>query len=105
MSEHVDAYRIPSGHGLDLRIHQEILGLDGFENVPAYSTDDQAAKLVLKSIRKKRSRALATGTTHIKGGTWHFARYGSDPSTSTEVLSESFALSICRLALVIESQD
>jgi hypothetical protein len=105
MSEHINAYKIPSGPGLDLRIHQEILGLHDTENVPAYSTDDQVAKLVVKSIRKNCSRALATGTTHIKGGTWHFARYGSDPSTSTEVLSESFALSVCRLALVIESQD
>ncbi len=29
----------------------------------------------------------------------------TDPSTSTEVLSESMTLSICRLALVIQSQD
>lgn len=105
MSKHIDAYRIPSGPELDLRIHQEILGIDDTENVPPYSTDDQLAKLVLKSIRKRRSRTFKTGTTHIKGGTWFFARYGTDPSTSTEVLSESFALSVCRLALVIESQD
>lgn len=105
MSEHIDAYKIPSGPGLDLRIQREIFGIDNAETAPAYSTDDHLAKQVLKQIRRKRSRALATGTPHIRGEDWYFARYGTDPSTSTEVLSESLALSVCRLALVIETQD
>ena len=96
-----DPYRIPAGPGLDLRIHREVFEKTDSSDVPHYSTSDRLAKTVLKQIRSKRSRAFAIGTTTIREATWHYARYGSDPSTSTEVLSESYALSVCRLALVI----
>lgn len=105
MTQSSDPYRIPPGPGLDLRVHQEVFGGANEGPIPAYSTDSQFENTLLKRLRSLRSRALATGSTTIRGKTWYFARYGSDPSTSTEVLSESLSLSLCRLSLVLLSQD
>lgn len=104
MPDSEDPYRIPAGPGLDSRIHREIFEKTDSSDIPSYSTDERLAKTVMKQIRSTRSRALATGSTTIRDAKWYYARYGSDPSTSTEVLSESLALSICRLALVIQNQ-
>lgn len=104
MANTEDPYHAPAGPDLDHRIHREIFDEPEGSTPPPYSTDEKAAKSVLKKLKSFRSQPFATGETRIRGEIWYFARYGSDPSTSTEVLSESFALSICRLALVIESQ-
>ncbi len=100
-----DPYRFPAGRELDKTIHLELFDGNESDEPPPYSTDDRLYKRVLKQLRQFHSKAMTTGETQIRGETHYFARYGSDPSTSTEVLSPSMALSVCRLALVIENQD
>ncbi len=105
MPDTTDPYRIPAGPELDLRIHKEIFHQSDTSDVPPYSTDESFGKKVLRQMRSDRRRSFKTGETNIRNETWYFARYGTDPSTSTEVLSQSMTLSICRLALVISSHD
>ena len=105
MDHSPDPYRIPPGPELDFRVHQVVFGGSDAGPIPPYSTDSQFEKTLIKRLQTLRSRALSTGSTKIRGETWYFARYGSDPSTSTEVLSKSMGLSLCRLSLVLLSQD
>ena len=79
-------------------IHQQFF--DGSGHLPAFSTDEAAAEKLrarLKSMYKCPVQVGETKTRPVK----FFARFDSGPSTSTEVLAETRALAICRLALVI----
>lgn len=94
----VDLYRIEAGPELDRLVHEWVLDNEPEGPCPPYSTDETLAKQVLKHVTRHVDSSIVTGKTRGRNGTRYFARYGTDPSTSTEVLSESYPLSICRLA-------
>jgi len=98
MTSDVNPYELPPGPELDRLVHLEVMGgRDG--QCPAYSTDDKAARQVLAKLKSFAGRTVVTGRTALRKKRW-FARYESDASDGTEVLDESLALAICRLALL-----
>ncbi len=95
-----DLYRIPAGPDLDQLIHTRLFGETIPDRYPAYSTDEECAMDAFRALRKRHDSSAVIGKTRISGRRHYFARYGSDPSTSTEVLAESKPLAICRLILL-----
>lgn len=66
---------------------------------PPYSTDEGEARRVLARIKSVSGRTVIVGRTSLRQQRW-FARYETDASDGTEVLAETLALAICRLALL-----
>ncbi len=95
----INPYHAVAGPQLDALIHQKVLGNSADGACPAYSTDAALADQVRRSIEKTYKEPVITGRTQIRGRSW-FARYERDPSTSTEVLAETYPLAVCRLALL-----
>jgi hypothetical protein len=90
-------YQAVAGPALDALIHSRIMG--GTGRAPAYSSDENAAELVLAKLRESVGVAVVVGRTRLRRQGW-FARYESDPSDGTETLGDTKPLAICRLALV-----
>ena len=95
----VNPYHVPAGGELDALIHQQVLGNQIEGRCPSYSTDKVEAERLKTALKRLLGREIVTGQTRIRGRGW-FARYESDPSTSTEVLADTYPLAICRLALL-----
>ena len=94
-----DPYRITAGAELDEVIHGRVMEKAvGARIYPAYSTDDKVAKQLLSRIRTGKTRVVV-GRTSLVGRTW-FARYEGNAMDGTEVFADTFALAICRLALL-----
>jgi hypothetical protein len=93
-------YRALAGEEMDRYIHERLFGESVEGDCPSYSTDDRLSQRVKRKLRSDYSTSITTGKTRIKAKPF-FARYGSDPSTSTEVLAESMPLAICRMALLL----
>ncbi|MGV3774530.1 MAG: hypothetical protein ACO1QB_16645 [Verrucomicrobiales bacterium] len=70
------------------------------ESSPAYSSDEKLANKVKAHLKATYGHKIVVGPTKLKDSPW-FVRLDSDPSTSTEVLADSAALGICRLALLM----
>jgi hypothetical protein len=51
-------------------------------------------------LKSNFGKPIVIGQTRMANKKF-FARYDSDPSTATEVLAETEALAICRLALIL----
>jgi hypothetical protein len=96
-------YEAQAGRELDQLIQLRFMRETGAET-PAYSTDERAARRVLARLKAETGRAVVTGQTSLRKQRW-FARYETDPSDGTEVLAETLALAICRLALVRITKD
>ena len=94
----VDLYRIPAGPDLDRIVHEKVFRTDISIACPPYSTDEDLSRKVYRELRKHFDSSVIIGKTRNSAGKRYFARYGSDPSTSTEVLAESLPLAICRMA-------
>lgn len=97
MSE-FNPYEAEAGRELDRLIQARVMREAAMEP-PSYSTDEKAAMRVLAKLKAETGRAVVTGRTSLRKRRW-FARYETDPSDGTEVLAETLALAICRLALV-----
>ena len=67
---------------------------------PPYSTDESSADRLRAELKGKFGVKVVIGQTRIRRIPW-FARYGSDPSTSTEVIAETYPLALSRLALIM----
>lgn len=91
----MNPYTFHSGPVLDSLVHQEVLGLSGPPD--SYSTDERAAEKAYRHLRASLGRKLKCGHSHIRGKPW-FARNENDANGGTEVLAETYALAICRLA-------
>jgi hypothetical protein len=91
-------YKAEAGPETDQAVHEQFFRGDGA--VLPYSTDDGSAEKVRGRLKALYKYPVLVGETrtHPKK---HFARFDSGPSTATEVLAETKALAICRLALVI----
>jgi hypothetical protein len=98
--EITDPYQAQPGETLDLAIHSQVFGVSGVDNCPPYSTDDKESNKVKRALKSEFGVTINTGKTQIRSKPY-FARYGSDPSTSTEVVAETLPLAICRVALLI----
>ena len=98
--ESIDPYKMPAGANLDRRIHRELFAGQPGETVPSYSTDLDSSQLVVKGLREKYGVEISCGRTRWSKRPW-FARWGSDTSTSTEVIAETLPIAICRLALIM----
>jgi len=62
-----------------------------------FSTDIKAAKNLIKVLRKHlRTKVEAGKASRGK----YYARYGTAPSTTTEVLAETMPLAVSRMALL-----
>lgn len=94
----VDLYRIEAGPELDRLVHEKVFRAEPSHSIPLYSTDEELAKRVYHEIRKRFDSSVVIGKTRGSNAKRYFARYGSDPSTSTEVLAETLPLAICRMA-------
>ena len=98
--EITDPYQAQPGEALDHAIHTQVLGMSDTGACPSYSTDDSECNKVKRALKSDFGVPIKTGKTQIRTKPY-FARYGSDPSTSTEVLAETLPLAICRVALLI----
>ena len=94
----VNPYKVKSGSELDQLIHDQVMGGSGSPCLP-YSRDDEAARRVLAKLKSHHRLNVTVGRTRLRDQT-SFARYETDPSDGTEVLAETEALAICRLALL-----
>lgn len=94
-------YSFPAGPELDAIIHQGLFGATK-ENgrVPSYSTNAAEITKIRSRLKSNFGHPIVTGQTRMATKRF-FARYDSDPSTATEVLAETEALAICRLALIL----
>lgn len=95
----LNPYKAPSGVDLDTIIHQRVMGYPPQPSIPSYSSDEQAARQVERQLRKVVKDKITVGESRVAALPF-FARYGTDPSTSTEVLAETYPLAVCRLALL-----
>ena len=66
--------------------------------------DEKEARRVLARLKAITGRSVIVGQTALRKTRW-FARYETDPSDGTEVLAESQALAICRLALLHAAKE
>jgi len=98
-SNQTDPYRVPAGRELDALIHHQVLGNQVNGSCPSYSTDEAEADRLKALLKRLSGKEIVTGHTRIRGRSW-FARCETDPSTSTEVLADTYPLAICRLALL-----
>ena len=99
----VNPYAFPAGAELDKIIHNRLFGKktgDGSVPVPPYSEDEDESSRVRSRLKSVYGHPIIFGRTRIPGRTY-FARYESDPSTSTEVVAETAPLATCRLALLL----
>jgi hypothetical protein len=94
-----DPYQVEAGPELDAIIHVRLMKQAlGSEPCPAYSTEDKLARRVLSKLRTGRP-SFIVGRTSLEGRTW-FARYERNTMDGTEVFASTYALAICRLALL-----
>ena len=91
----VNPYKAVAGTELDECVHS-VLGSPSVE-VPEYSKCEYAAKSLVKSLKKKLRTKVKVG--RASRGMW-FAQFGTDPSTSTEVLADSMPLAVSRMAVL-----
>ena len=94
----LDLYRIAAGPELDRIVHERVFPSASSASVPVYSTDEELARRVFRELKRRFDSTVVIGKTRSRQAKRYFARYGSDPSTSTEVLAETLPLAICRLA-------
>ena len=100
----MNLYKVGAGSHLDTLVHQRVFGAGvDTDEVPAYSTDLAAANEVMARLRS-RYGSITSGNTKIRNQSW-FARFGTDPSTSLEVIAATYPLAICRLALLLTAKD
>lgn len=97
-------YKALAGDEMDHFIHEHLFGESIEDGCPAYSTDERQSQKVKRKLRADYSTSITTGKTRIRVKPY-FARYGSDPSTSTEVLAETMPLAICRMALLLIQRE
>jgi hypothetical protein len=94
-----DPYKAQAGPELDAVIHLRLMNQSVSDGpCPGYSTDDKFAKRVLFKLRTGQPSVII-GRTQLEGRTW-FARYERNAMDGTEVFASTFALAICRLALL-----
>jgi hypothetical protein len=94
-----DPYKAQAGPELDAVIHVRLMDQSVANRpCPAYSTEDKLARRVLSKLRAGWPSVIV-GRTQLEGRTW-FARYERNAMDGTEVFASTFALAICRLALL-----
>jgi hypothetical protein len=86
------------GPEVDRAILEQFFSGNG--NVLPYSTDAGSADMVRSRLKAMYKCPVLIGETRTRPKKY-FARFDSGPSTATEVLAETQALAICRLALLI----
>lgn len=94
-----DPYKTEAGPELDAVIHGRLMKQTlPAGSCPAYSSDDSLARQVLSRMRTGKPSVIV-GRTNLPGRTW-FARFERDAMDGTEVFADTFALAVCRLALL-----
>ena len=94
-------YAFPAGPELDEIIHRKLFGQNSEDGkAPPYSTNVSDSSKVRSRLKSNYGHPIVIGQTRMAAKR-HFARYDSDPSTATEVLAETEALALCRLAAVL----
>jgi hypothetical protein len=99
----INPYQALACEELDLLINETLFGRVGGSFCPSYSTDNSLVQKIRKKLQKVYGTHVVVGRTQIKSKPY-FARYGTDPSTSTEVLAETESLATCRMALLLIQQ-
>lgn len=99
----VNPYSAEAGPALDHLIHERVMGLPPGE-CPPYSTEEKEARRVLAKLKADSEKTVIVGRTALPKKRW-FARYETNPSDGTEVLAETLALAICRLALLRAAKE
>ena len=96
----LNPYKAPASNEMDSIINQGLFGESGLSACPSYSTDDSLVQKVRRKLQSTYNTKVTLGRTRISDKPY-FARYGTDVSTSTEVLAETKSLAICRMALLL----
>jgi hypothetical protein len=93
-------YKFPKGPELDSKVHKVLFNGSEQDVAPLYSTDEKLASKVKSKIESRYGWDVITGRTRLREQPF-FARYETGPSTSTEVVAETLALAVSRLALIV----
>ena len=96
----INPYQAPASDDVDSIINQGLFGGSSSIACPSYSTDDSLVQKMRRKLQITYNTKVVVGRTRIKDKPY-FARYGTDVSTSTEVLAETKSLAICRMALLL----
>ena len=91
----MDIYNLKPSYFLDESIYVNLMDYD--IDRQEFSTDVKAAKNLVKVLRKHLRTKVETGKAS-RGK--YYARYGTDPSTTTEVLAETLPLAVSRMAML-----
>ena len=96
----LNPYKAPASRQMDSIINQGLFGETSSSTCPSYSTDDRLVHKIRRKLQSTYNTTITLGRTRISAMPY-FARYGTDVSTSTEVLAETKSLAICRMALLL----
>ena len=99
----INPYTISPGSELDDLIHERLFGGNSSQETLAYSTEVNLADKVKARMKSLYGHKVVTGETRSRQKRY-FARLDDDPSTSTEVLADTYPLAICRLALLLSER-
>ena len=101
----INPYTLGAGTEIDKLLHQRFFaGKSNSSGTPAYSSDADASDKLRSRLKAVYGYEIIVGQTRMKSKRF-FARYESDPSTSTEVLAPTLPLAICRLAFLLMRRD
>jgi hypothetical protein len=93
-------YKFPAGPELDAAVHSLLFASVNGQSRPSYSTDEKLTTKVKAKIEQTYGQRVVIGRTKLRNQPY-FARYETGPSTSTEVVAETGALAVARLALIV----
>ncbi|MBI2948650.1 MAG: hypothetical protein HYY23_13485 [Verrucomicrobia bacterium] len=100
MPESAQPHEWPASRELDAFIHYQVLKNASTSDCPHYSTDSTTAEHLRRRLAQDYNLRIVTGRTSVPGRTW-FAQAELEPGHPTRVLTESFPLCICRLAMLL----
>jgi hypothetical protein len=99
----INPYKFPAGTELDGLIHERLFVENSKGQPLNYSSSIQLADKVKAKVKSLYGHPVVAGETKSRPKRF-FARFENDPSTSTEVLAETYPLAICRLALLLSEK-
>jgi hypothetical protein len=93
-----DPFNAPAGRELDAFIHHQVLCRPLSANYPEYSTEPAVAHGLRNDLQRLYGYPIIAGQTN--GLRRWFARCAISSGDPTEVIADTYALAVCRLALL-----
>jgi len=93
-------YRCPAGRELDAFIHQSLKDSSSSLEIPDYSTNETAARMLTQVLKQRYRGKFSVGRTKSTIQPF-YARYETRYRQYHEVLADSYALAVSRLSMLL----